>query len=58
MENLGCYIIFVLIIIFSIAIGISNGMSKLPPKTNEKIVGMPFGAKFKNDCNDDESWVG
>lgn len=58
MEYLGCYIAFVLIIIFSIAIGISNGMGKMPPKSNEETVGMPFGAKFKNDCNDDESWVG
>jgi len=58
METIICFVGFIFIIIISILISISNGMGKMSPKSNEETVGMPYGAKFKDDCNNDDSWVG
>lgn len=58
MEYIFCIIGLVGLIILCVMIGISQFMAKMPPKSNEKIGGMPFGASFKNDCNDDNSWTG
>lgn len=58
MEYILCIIGLVGLIVVCIMIGVSQAMAKMPPKSNEKIGGMPYGAKFKDDCNNDESWTG
>ena len=58
MESILCIIGLVGLIVVCIMIGVSQAMAKMPPKSNEQIGGMPYGSSFKNDCNDDDSWVG
>jgi len=53
-----CFVGLIFFIIACIMIGFSGNMSKMPPKSNEQIGGIPYGAKFKDDCNDEDSWVG
>lgn len=58
---MGIFILLICIIgigFFGVLVGLSQAMAKMPPNSREDIGGMPYGISFKDDCNNDESWVG
>lgn len=49
-----------LVVIFSL-IALSNAMGKMPAQSDEKQLGnfnQTWGIRYKDDCNDDNSWTG
>lgn len=49
-----------LVVIFGL-IALSNAMGKLPPKSDTRYLGnlnQSMGIRYKDDCNDDNSWTG